>query len=611
MFCIYCGATLPPDAEKCTICGNPVVLPPEPEKPAEEAAEPVIDMPAPAEPEPTETPEIPEPEDIFSGEPLGQETQVFSQDIYQSAAEERDPRGDYLDERLREQSGVSEERDLRGDSFDEQASEDERFRGQSLRAVPEERDLRGDYPASVVRTEYRDGYVYEEETPRKKRSFKWIFIVLPIVLAIGATVTAIALWYNAPVQQLIRALDALDYTAVAQTIPKLSEEERASLSTRMQAYAETVIERYNNGEAEYAPSYELLDRVQRMFPEAEINGAADRLAALKASKEAFAEGEKLEQKGEVAGAISRYGEVIRADINYDAAQKKIEEIQNAYKSQVLAEAQKRADEKDFLGAQAALMNSSAILGDDPDIAAKLEELQKAELDDYVESLLKTAKTLADDGDYPGAVKLLEDATKKDERFDRQIQIYKTNYKDKMLSEASKYAGASDFEEAVAVLEQSKTLLGDDAEIEAKIKEYKSLYPVRLVDLSPIGGADCASSWTATDISGNSYSNGLSFALYPILATRVSTEYAPGGKYKLFSGTWVVESDSTEDFIGTVRVYVDDELQYEVSSLTRASQTAELNLRIEGAQTVRIEAEGAFGSPRAAGYIYLAGATFRN
>ena len=577
MFCIYCGATLPPDAEKCTICGNPVVLPPEPEKPAEEAAEPVIDMPAPAEPEPTETPEIPEPEDIFSGEPLGQETQVFSQDIYQSAAEERDH---------------FPESDVRT-------------------GAPEERDLRGDYPASVVRTEYRDGYVYEEETPRKKRSFKWIFIVLPIVLAIGATVTAIALWYNAPVQQLIRALDALDYTAVAQTIPKLSEEERASLSARMQAYAETVIERYNNGEAEYAPSYELLDRVQRMFPEAEINGAADRLAALKASKEAFAEGEKLEQKGEVAGAISRYGEVIRADINYDTAQKKIEEIQNAYKAQVLAEAQKRADEKDFLGAQAALMNSSAILGDDPDIAAKLEELQKAELDDYVESLLKTAKTLADDGDYPGAVKLLEDATKKDERFDRQIQIYKTNYKDKMLSEASKYAGASDFEEAVAVLEQSKTLLGDDAEIEAKIKEYKSLYPVRLVDLSPIGGADCASSWTATDISGNSYSNGLSFALYPILATRVSTEYAPGGKYKLFSGTWVVESDSTEDFIGTVRVYVDDELQYEVSSLTRASQTAELNLRIEGAQTVRIEAEGAFGSPRAAGYIYLAGATFRN
>lgn len=42
---------------------------------------------------------------------------------------------------------------------------------------------------------YNDGYAYEEydEKPKKKRSFKWLFIVLPILIAIGATIGGIFL----------------------------------------------------------------------------------------------------------------------------------------------------------------------------------------------------------------------------------------------------------------------------------------------------------------------------------------------------------------------------------------------------------------------------------
>ena len=560
MFCIYCGATLPPDAEKCTICGNPVVLS-EPVKDEPAATEPVA--PAPEE-SVLEEPVLQEPEDLDSGEQIP------------------DMPGD-LD------SGAPEARGLPEDIYSgEQLSADA--------AVPG----------------YDDGYVYEEELPpRRKRSFKWLLIVVPIVLAVAGTVVGILSWYNAPMQKFTRALDAYDYSAVTQMLPRLSDAERASLYTKMEEYAETVYDRYNRGEAEYGDSYELLDRLQRLFPDAKVNGAADRIAALKISKDAFREGQKLEQQGDIAGAIGRYGEVIREDTNYDAAQKQSEAIKATYKAQVLEEAQKCADAKDFPGAKAVLENSAAILGDDADIAEKLESLGQAELDDYVENLLKTAKTLVDDNDYAGAIGLLTDATKKDPRIDKQIEAYQDEYREKRLDEAAKHAEVSDYEEAVAVLEKARELLGDDAEILAKIEEYKSLYPVRLIDLSPIGGADCASGWTATDVSGNTYSSGLSFTLYPILVTSVATEYAPYGQYRLLSGTWVVESDSTDDFSATVRIYVDGSLQYEVSALTRNSQPIDLNLQIGGAQTVRIEVDGAFGSPRASGYVYLAGATFRN
>lgn len=561
MFCIYCGATLPEGTEKCTICGNPAALSSEPEKQPE-----AVEKIAPAEPEaPAEPPRF--TEDISSGEPILPKPKAI-------------------------ESGAEETR--------------------AFEAKPEA-PAEADSQIWSVPAEYRDGYVYEEyETkPKKKRSLKWLFIVLPIVLAVAGTLTGILVWYNAPMQQLSRALGENDYSAAAQMLPKLSEKELRSVAGQMQAYAETVLTRYNEGEAGYEASAELLDRLKRVFPEAGIDRAAERLSALRASKEAFSDAQKLEEKADTTAAISRYSEVVREDVNFDAAQARIEAIKAAYKAQVLADAQARAEAEDFAGAKAALLNSTGLLGDDAEIAAKLAELEKTELDTYVENLLKTAGTLAAGEDYPGAVQVLEGAAREDDRIKEQIESYKSSYKEKLLRDAAKLAETSQFEDAVAVLEGGEGLLGEDDEIAEKIKAYKDLYPVRLDHLQNTGGENCASDWTASDVYGNTYSNGLSFALYPVIAKTVETEYTPGGKYKLLSGTWVVESDTSDDFIGTVRVYVDGSMVYEQSSLTLSTDPLELNLRIDGAQTVRIEAEGAFGSPRAAGYIYLAGATFRN
>ena len=283
----------------------------------------------------------------------------------------------------------------------------------------------------------------------------------------------------------------------------------------------------------------------------------------------------------------------------------------AYKASVLEEAQSLADQKDFLGAQSVLENSQSILGEDADITAKMDELKEAETEDYVTTLLETAQKMADEEDFLGAIRLLEEATKKDKRFAEQIEVFRQGYKEKMMADAAALAEQSEYEEAVAVLRTAQSNLGEDSDIAAKIEEYKAMYPVLLVDLSHTGGSDCDEGWMATDSNGNTYSNGLSFALYPIVSQTVYTEYSPDGKYKRLSGTWVVESDSTDGFVGTVRVYVDGSLQYEVSALTLDSQPVDLNLRIDGAQTVRIEVEGAFTSLRETGYVYLAGATFRN
>ena len=374
MFCIYCGATLPEGAKKCTLCGNPVVR--LPEATAQPVSEPESES-APA----SETPTEPAVEDISSNS-----TESLSEAEPTPEAEDA-PSNSPDSEDIYNHSPMDFTEDISsGDALGDKPEGMEHEGTFTVSPTPEE--ISGPEPrVQPIEYTYNDGYAYEEydEKPKKKRSFKWLFIVLPILIAIGATIGGIFWWYNAPMQKLTRALDAYDYSAAAQVLPTLSKDELASVSDQMQEYAQTVIDRYNKSEADYDSSYELLDRLQKLFPNIGLDDQLDGIQSLKDSKEAYKNGKSLQAQGEDGRAITEYQKVIHADVNHDDAQTQIQNIRTAYKEKVLSDAQNRADEKDFLGAEAILMNSADILGDDEDIQAKLEEIKDAELNNYVET----------------------------------------------------------------------------------------------------------------------------------------------------------------------------------------------------------------------------------
>lgn len=582
MFCIYCGASVPEGAKVCPACGSTVLVEGTSDPKSVETGADTVS--AQSTDENTVVVEIPQAgQDAFEQE---------ERDIYSSVSHRFRPEPEMEDIYSGEQMETpAEEYNMAGSESDPQN-------------IP--------YGAG-----YEDDYVYEEyeedrQKPKKRRVWIWVAVIAVILAAVIGTAVGIYVWYSAPSQQFSRALEADDYSKITQLLPQLEDSEREALASELKEYAAEVVQRYNNGEVEYGTAYDLVDRLQRLFPDAlELQAAVEEMKTLKASKETFASALSAETDGDVKNALRLFAEVTETDTNYEAAQAHIAAVKADYKASVLAQAQELADKEDFVGAQTVLAESAAILGDDPDITAKITELQDMEQESYVTSMLETAQTMADEGDLIGAAKLLEGAEKQDPRFAQQVEAYKQTYKDEKLQEAAEHADVSDYEEAVAVLESAKEFLGEDEKLNAKIKEYKELYPVLLVNLKPTGGSNCNSVWAATGVNGSQYSNGLSFALYPEVAETVETEYSPNGKYRRFSGTWVVENNTTEGFIGKIRVYVDGSLQYELSSLTRNSSPAEMNLLIDGAQTIRIEAEGAFADPRQIGYIYLAGATFRN
>lgn len=308
MFCIYCGATLPEGAKKCTLCGNPVVRPPEvtaqpvsepesesapaPETPAEAATEDISSNSAEV---PDETASTPETEKAASGGPDNEDICINSTSDFTEDISSGDALGD-------KPEGMEHEGTFTVSPTPEEVS------GPEPRVQP-------------IEYTYNDGYAYEEydEKPKKKRSFKWLFIVLPILIAIGATIGGIFWWYNAPMQKLTRALDAYDYSAAAQVLPTLSKDELASVSDQMQEYAQTVIDRYNKSEANYDSSYELLDRLQKLFPNIGLDDQINGIQSLKDSKEAYKNGKSLQAQGEDGRAITEYQKVIHADVNHDDA----------------------------------------------------------------------------------------------------------------------------------------------------------------------------------------------------------------------------------------------------------------------------------------------------
>lgn len=567
MFCIYCGATVEEGVKACPNCGSELLVlePPKSLTPQEQVSEDTIQI------------------SLLNGEDNGR-------DIYSSAPHR----------------------------FREEPEMEDISSGRQLEPTVDEYNMAGNEhdPQNVP---YADGYVYEEydedyeeEKPKKRRVWPWVLsAVLAVILLVGTGV-GIYLWYTSPSQQFSRAVDANDYTQIAQLLPQLEDGERRAVIPQMKSYAAEAVQRYNGGEVEYSEAYALVERLARLFPDVnELQTAKSDMETLKASKDAFAAAVKAEKNGDKVEALRLLQTVIESDADYVTAQEHIAAIRSEYRSEVIRQAEALAAKEDFLGAYAVLEESRTILGDDAEITAKVTELTDAEKENYVVSLLKTAQQLADEQDYIGAVEVLEAASQEDARFTERIESYKGQYREEYLTQAEAYAGVSDYEEAIATLQNAKDFLGEDERLNEKIDEYKKLLPVMLIDLQHTGGTDQSGVSAVTGVNGSTYANGLSFALYPEVAETVATEYTPGGKYKRFSGTWVVESATTNGFIGKIRVYVDGSLQYELSSLTVNSSPADMNLLIDGAESIRIEAEGAFADPRELGYIYLAGAVFRN
>ncbi|MFR8209102.1 hypothetical protein [Hominenteromicrobium sp.] len=270
--------------EKCTLCGNSVVRPPE------ATAQPVSEPESESAPAP-ETPTEPAVEDISSNS-----TEASKRNRHRRL---KMPLQDGPDDEYLQPFPADFTEDISsGDALGDKPEGIEHEGTFTVSPTPEE--ISGPEPrVQPIEYTYNDGYAYEEydEKPKKKRSFKWLFIVLAILIAIGATIGGIFWWYNAPMQKLTRALDAYDYSAAAQVLPTLSKDELASVSDQMQEYAQTVIDRYNKSEANYDSSYELLDRLQKLFPNIGLDDQLDGIQSLKDSKEAYKNGKSLQATG--------------------------------------------------------------------------------------------------------------------------------------------------------------------------------------------------------------------------------------------------------------------------------------------------------------------------
>ncbi len=148
-------------------------------------------------------------------------------------------------------------------------------------------------------------------------------------------------------------------------------------------------------------------------------------------------------------------------------------------TEMIAEADRLADEGDFEGAIASIQAGLVTYPDEERLQEKLEEYQnrfeKEAGKEAVEEALEQAESLAKGGDYAAAIAILDeadDSLDSDELKDAR-RAYCDEYKEQVLKEADRSISRNDYANAQKMLSAAIAIIGEDEELEEKLESLNS------------------------------------------------------------------------------------------------------------------------------------------
>lgn len=218
--------------------------------------------------------------------------------------------------------------------------------------------------------------------------------------------------------------------------------------------------------------------------------------------------QEYEGAGNYSAAISYLQKQLSSVDNDSQLTAKLSDLWSLYKSSCMTTAENSAVAGNYDEAIATLSALKVALGNDADVDAKILEYKKARIN---------AKLAAFDvnADYAGAILYLNgqlSVVNNDVELKSKLDLYKTNYKTKLLADAESAYQSEGFEKAVRILSEGVGVLNNDSEIVDKIAYYESKRPIALGEIK-----EYQNSWRyygskVTDIVGNTY-NGYYCGVY--------------------------------------------------------------------------------------------------
>ena len=163
-------------------------------------------------------------------------------------------------------------------------------------------------------------------------------------------------------------------------------------------------------------------------------------------------------------------------------------------NKIIEEAQVLADANDYVGAIAKVEDAMDSYSNTDSLEKKLGEYQTALIDQKITSIIANADSLADDGDYNGAINLVEEGLL-DHPNTPSLQKKITEYnlslvkhiKTQTLTDAQSLADVGEYMSAMSMIKAAQEMYGEDKDYDKAYKTYHKAYSKAEAELCVIDG----------------------------------------------------------------------------------------------------------------------------
>lgn len=283
---------------------------------------------------------------------------------------------------------------------------------------------------------------------------------------------------------------------------------------------------YRNEEIDYdvaISKIEALSDTDDVSIRSACKSTTNKIKALKNSREEFEEAQILENEQLYKEAISKYQEVIEEDPNFKISKKRIEACYDCIRQAAISSAEKSMNEQDYKSAITTLNEALSFLNNDVELLQTKEKVENT----YIETI--------------------------------RTQIH-SNLK------------ANQPASAIELLNEAKTTIGNNEKLE-------SITATSIMDCKKINVTQESNGFNPEikeDTLGNTYYEADVF----VLADERYVEYnVINQNAKYLSFTIAPYHHYNEDRNGVMRIYVDDELIWSSSNITRKSEPKDICIEI--------------------------------
>ncbi|MGN0388777.1 MAG: NPCBM/NEW2 domain-containing protein [Suilimivivens sp.] len=385
------------------------------------------------------------------------------------------------------------------------------------------------------------GKEQKEANNKKIGSIKIYLFAVSILFGLFGIGAVVGMTHNNKSEKFVKYIEEENYEKawdIYENDISNNEKEKQETYNNICEKLNSFVADYYNGSITYEDAVGKMNVYCDYYPE-EVDAARDQITYLYSSQQNYLKAEELYESEDYENAQNFYAKVVAEDKNYDNAVKKIEDCYTKYVQKIFADANKLAEEHNFLGAIEILKKSSVIKGDD-----------------------NTKREIA-------------------------IEGYYIEYEKETLADAESLASGGKFEEAISVLTYADGTFSQEI-FNSQIEEYQKYLTVVLMETEPVDVSSFAFiKDKGVDIYGNTFDK-----YYELVAYKESDNYVEflvPGKQNCFTGTIFVPEKIEEGDRIYVEIYVDDVKVYETGEMNRRSQPVNFEINIEGATFIKVVA----------------------